>query len=309
MRLLRVLSHFAATPWALQLETLQAMALVFERAAAEGRDIPFQADATIEARRAEADQSRAVAAGENVAVIPVHGIIAHRASMVEGACAQAGTSTELLEQMIAKAVADPSVRSIVLDVDSPGGAVSGVQEVADAIFRAREQKPIAAVANSTASSAAYWIASAAHEIFVTPSGIVGSIGVFMKHVDTSKADEAQGKVATVVKAGKYKAEGEGALTDEAREHLQGLVDAYYTQFVKAVARNRNVAVDAVRGGYGQGRSLTADAALAAGMVNGIKTLDQVISKYARRTTDTANRTKAQAEAEIQLLTAGAGPTT
>jgi signal peptide peptidase SppA len=222
----------------------------------------------------------------------VHGVIAHRAHMVQRMCGTGGASAEILEAQIRAAVEDPTVRSIVLDIDSPGGSVYGVAELGAAIFDARQKKPIAAVANATSASAAYWIASAAHEIFVTPSGEVGSIGVFAKHVDSTKADEVAGKVTTIISAGKYKAEGAGALTDDAKAFLQSRIDAYYTDFVKAVAKHRGVSVEAVRDGYGQGRSLGAKAALEAGMVDGIATLNDVISKYARRTTETANRTRA-----------------
>lgn len=301
MRLLRLVSEFAETPWALQINTLQALDSLLARAS--DRDLDGA-----EFRAAAGSRERApyAAAGDkgNVAVIPVSGVVAHRANMVGDICGPTGTSTEMLDAAIRAAAADPAVRSIVLDVNSPGGSVFGVQELADTIFQARAQKPIAAVANAVAASAAYWIASAAHEIYVIPSGEVGSIGVFGKHVDTSKADEAAGKVTTVISAGKYKAEGEGALTDDARAHMQARVDAYYSQFVRSVARNRGVSVESVRGGYGEGRSLGAQAALAAGLVDGISTLSDVITKYARRTAETANRPRASvAEAQIRIAAA------
>lgn len=296
MRLLRLLAEFSGTVWALDERTLEAMAALLAR---EPRDAEFQAFA--EAKGAGAGAPKSAGMRENVAVIPVHGVIAHRAYMVSDICGPSGTSSEALQRSIEAAIADPSVRSIVLDINSPGGDVFGTQEVANAIFAARDKKPIAAVANAQASSAAYWIGSAAHELFVTPSGMVGSIGVFMAHTDTSKADEAQGKVTTIIKAGKYKAEGEGPLTDAAKEHFQSVVDGYYTTFVRAVAKNRSVAVDTVRNGYGQGRTVPADAALEAKMVDGIATLDQVISKYARRTTEGANSRLTRAlEAEVAI---------
>lgn len=304
MRLLRVMAAFAATPWALDLDTLQALAALLERANSEDE---FRA--ALEGKAPAKASPAAEGTKQSVAVIPIFGVIAHRAHMVMDICGPGGTSTEMLDQAIRTAAADPSVRSIVLDVDSPGGSVAGVQEVAATIWEARAQKPIAAVANSIAASAAYWIASGAHEIYVIPSGEVGSIGVYGKHVDASKADEVAGKTTTVISAGKYKAEGIGPLTEEAKAHMQSRVDAYYTQFVKAVAKNRNVSVETVRDGYGQGRSLGAAAALEAGMVDGIATLSEVISKYARRTTETANRSRSLAEAQIRIAAAALGPTT
>jgi signal peptide peptidase SppA len=303
MRLLRLIAAFQASPWALELSTLEALADLLVRADAGDRGTEEQLRAMVEAK---SDNQPYVAEGakQNVAVIPVYGVISHRAHMVDDICGPRGTSTEKLEAAIRAAAADPSVRSIVLDVNSPGGSVFGLEEVANTILEARQAKPIASVANAQAASAAYRIASSAHEVFVTPSGMAGSIGVFMAHVDTTKADEAAGKSKTIIKAGKYKAEGEGPLTEEAIAHLQTVVDGYYTAFVKGVAKARNVPVETVRNGYGQGRSLTAQAALDAGMVDGIATLSEVISKYSRRTTEGANKSRSVAEARIRIAAAG-----
>lgn len=304
MRLLRLISAFTATPWALKFETLEAFGELLERAKMDGRASETEITAALNVD-AKADRGAYAAAGakENVAVIPIYGVVAHRAHMVNDVCGQGGTSTEVLEAAIRAAAADPSIRSIVLDIDSPGGSVFGVAELSDAIMAARASKPIAAVANSTAASAAYWIASAAHEVFVTPSGEVGSIGVYGAHTDSSKADELAGRKTTLISAGKYKTEGHGPLTEEAAAYMQERVDAYYTAFVKTIARNRGVGVDAVRSGYGQGRTLSAEPALAAGMVDGIATLGEVISKYARRSTETANKSRALASARIAIAAA------
>lgn len=286
--LVRVISTFAATPWALEPDTLAALAAVFARAQ-HGRLSPAEVAATISARGAGRASAGGASRQQNVAVIPIRGIVAHRANLVADICGPGSTSTEMLDQVIRSAAADPDVRSIVLDVDSPGGSVYGVQELAATIMEARASKPIAAVANAVAASAAYWIASAAHEVFVTPSGEVGSIGVLAVHTDTSRADDAEGKVTTVISAGKYKAEGIGPLTDDAKAYMQGRVDDYYTAFVRGVARQRNVSVDKVRRGYGEGRVLGAQDALAEGMVDGVATLAEVVGRYARRTVETANR--------------------
>jgi signal peptide peptidase SppA len=304
MRLLRLVSAFAATPWALRIDTLEALTALLERAHVEGKLSEHEIQA---ATSAKADKPAYGAAGakENVAVIPVWGVISHRAHMVQDICGPGGTSTEILDHAIRSAAADPAIRSIVLDIDSPGGSVFGVAEVATTIMEARASKPIAAVANSLAASAAYWIGTAAHELFVTPSGEVGSIGVYAAHTDFSKAEEAAGRKTTLISAGKFKTEGNplGPLSDDAKAYMQERVDGYYTQFVRAVAKQRGVSVDAVRSGYGQGRTLGADDALSAGMVDGVATLSEVISKYARRTAETANKSRALADAQIRIAAA------
>jgi hypothetical protein len=192
---------------------------------------------------------------QNVAVIPVHGVIAHRAHMVEGMC---GPGRHLggdgLDKAIRAAVADPTIRSIVLDIDSPWrlGLRRGrarrhdlFRSRAEADRRGRERRRERRLLDR----------SAAHELFVIPSGEVGSIGVFGKHTDTSKADEAAGKVSTIIKAGKYKAEGERWPAHRRREGAHAGPRRRLLHPVReGVAKHRGVAVDAVRNGYGEGRS-------------------------------------------------------
>ena len=142
-----------------------------------------------------------------------------------------------------------------MDVDSPGGSVFGLKELSQKIFDARGTKPIYAVANSMAGSAAYYIASAADQMIVTPSGEVGSIGTIAIHEDMSVALENEGVKITVIKAGRFKGEGNNfePLSEEAISNAKREVDAYYGQFVDAVARNRGVSPKAVRNGFGEGR--------------------------------------------------------
>jgi len=152
--------------------------------------------------------------------------------------------------------------------------------LADEIMAGRAQKKIVAVANGMAASAAYWLACCATELVVTPSGQVGSIGVFAAHEDMSKALEQEGVKVSLVSAGKFKTEGNPyePLSDEARAALQAKVDEFYGMFVKSVAKGRGVSQASVRDGYGQGRMLLASAAVKEGLADSISTLDQVLSK-------------------------------
>lgn len=217
-----------------------------------------------------------------VAVLPIFGTIVPRADLFSEF--SGGTSAEVLAKKFRSLVNDPNVGAIVLDVDSPGGAVSGVEEVASEIFKARGTKPIVAVANHLAASAAYWIATAADELVVTPSGEVGSIGVFAGHQDISGALEAEGVKITLVNAGKFKVEGNPyePLGEEARAAIQARVDDYYNAFTRDVARHRGVKQSEVKGGFGEGRVVGAKEAVALGMADKVGTLDQVISDLTRR---------------------------
>ena len=191
-----------------------------------------------------------------------------------------GISTQEFEMMLDQAIHDSSVEEIVIDVDSPGGSVFGVAEAADHLFQARHRKKITAVVNSMMASAAYWIASAASQIVMTPSGMAGSIGVVVAHEDIAEAEKKAGIKTTLIYSGKYKVDGNPfeSLGDHARAQLQSECDYYYTMFVNAVARHRGASPAAVRPNYGEGRMLTATPAKAAGLVDRIATLDQVVSE-------------------------------
>ena len=182
-----------------------------------------------------------------------------------------------------QALKDESVSQILIDIDSPGGSVYGVAELADEIISARAQKPVIAIANSLAASAAYWIGACASEFYVTPGGEVGSIGVWQAHQDYSKAMDEAGVKTTLISAGKFKVEGNPytPLDEDAQAFMQSRVDDYYAAFTKAVAKGRGVSIAQVRDGMGQGRVLGAEAALASNMVDGIASLDDVVRKMRR----------------------------
>lgn len=213
-----------------------------------------------------------------VAVINVFGVVQQHPVM--DICGETGVSTERLTARVNAALADPNVKAVVLNIDSPGGSVFGVPEAAAGIFNSRGAKPIIAVANSFAASAAYWLASAADELVVTPSGQVGSIGVYSVHQDWSTAYEEAGVRHTLIKAGTFKAEtlDIGPLTDEARDHMQESVDSYYADFIKAVAKYRGATVETVRETFGQGRMVRAADAVKLGMADRVETLAETLKR-------------------------------
>jgi signal peptide peptidase SppA len=211
--------------------------------------------------------------GGMIAVMQLFGNIAQRSGWMTG------VSTIEFGRAFAQLIEDPAIGAIVLEVDSPGGSVAGVDELAAQIFAARGSKPIVAVANSLMASAAYYIASAADRVLAAPAAMVGSIGIWTVHLDLSRALEAGGVKVTFIKAGKYKMDGSPLepLGEVAAAAIQGDVDHYYGMFVDAVARHRGVKSAAVRGGYGEGRMLTGRAAVDAGLVDGIATMGQVLA--------------------------------
>lgn len=278
-RLANLRHAIASMPWAIVEDKLQAILDVVEFHAAGGTYTPEQLQeitAAVEARAARA--SSVAPEGGKIAVVPMYGTITQRAdlwSAMSGSC-----STEDIGAALDQAMADPAVGAIVIDCDSPGGTISGVPELAARLAGMRGQgKRLIAVANGLMASAAYWICSAADEIVVTPSGDVGSIGVFCVHTDISGADEKLGVKRTIVRAGKYKAEGNmyEPLSDDAKAALEQSVADAYEMFVADVARGRGVTADAVKSGYGEGRCLTAKRAVAAGLADRVATLEDVLA--------------------------------
>ena len=276
LRYSRVVSYVLNTPWAITTEKLAVIMDLLRFRALGGRLTAEEIEERIGA--VQRPQERTV---QRVRVLPMYGVIAQRAPLM--AESSGGTSIERFTVRFREAIADPGIGAVVLDVDSPGGAVSGVEELSAEIYRARGAKPIVAVANSLAASAAYWIASAADELAITPSGEVGSIGVFAAHEDWSRALDAEGITVSLIAAGKYKTEGNPyqPLTEEARAAVQGRVDEYYGMFTKTVARNRKTPVATVREGFGQGRVVGAREALDLGMVDSIETLDDILARVVR----------------------------
>jgi signal peptide peptidase SppA len=282
MKYAHVLSYIAQTPWAILDEKMSEILAVVAHRAAGHTFTPEEIRARIGGEPPEAPVPSQRGA---VAVLPLRGVIAHRMGGMDEM--SGGMSAERFTSMIRSAAADPGISSIVIDVDSPGGTVAGVSEAADAVFQAREQKRIVAVANATMASAAYWIASQAHELVAVPSALdrsIGSIGVFTVHQDLSAHLEKEGVKVTLIKAGKHKAEANPfePLSEELKAEIQASVDAAYGAFVKAVARGRGVSVADVKGGYGEGRALSAADAKAAGLIDRIASMDDVIGKLAGR---------------------------
>ena len=300
-----VLEAALRRPWGIRPDVLPVIAEILTvRLAGRrlGEDVAERIGASAATRQARTIGS--------VAVLPLYGVLFPKASLVGDM--SGGTSLVRFRAAFREAVASPQVSAVVIDVDSPGGLVDLVPETATEIRQARGAKPIIAIANTEAASAAYWIASQADQVVVTPSGMVGSIGVVAAHDDISRAMEMAGVKTTLVSAGRYKTEGNPfePLSDEARAAIQGVVDEYYRMFTLDVSRGRGVPVEAVRTGYGEGRMLTAQQALAAGMVDRIDTLEGVLRRLGVRQAGTRaeERTVVVAGNAFGSVTEGGGAT-
>lgn len=212
---------------------------------------------------------------EGVEVIPIIGSLVHRAG---GMDAMSGLmSYQEIGDMLLAAADDSSVKGILLDIDSPGGEVAGAFELVDTILEIKNKKPIWAVVNEHAYSAAYLLASAASKIFLPQTGGVGSIGVVAEHVDFSKANEMNGVTVTQIAAGKHKLDlsPDKPLSESGFARLQSMVDRTYGIFVMAVAANRGLSEKAVRNT--QADIYFGQEAIDIGLADGIDSLDDVLN--------------------------------
>jgi capsid assembly protease len=207
-------------------------------------------------------------------ILPVTGTLAPRGLY-------GSTYYDTLADRVRESAADTKVGTIVLAVRSPGGYVWGCAEAGDAIFEAREAKPIVAVADPYCFSAAYWLATQCSAFYCTTSGEVGSVGVRSGHTDISGFEQKIGMVTTLVASSPDKIAGHpyAPLTDEDRAEIQASVDESNVAFANAIARGRGMKAGDVATVHGTGKTFSAPRALANGAIDGIATLRDVVAKY------------------------------
>ena len=240
--------------------------------------------------------------GRSIAVLPLYGLLMHRTHV---AARFGATPLELVTTVVRQILATPAVTTLVFDIDSPGGQVAGLQELAAELRKPRQTR-VVAVANDLAASGAYWIASAADELVVTPSGMVGSIGIVAAHQDFSKFDEQLGVKTTLISAGDGKTDANTfePLTDRARAELQRTINRFYRTFVDDVSQGRRVSPVRVNREW-RAKVFTAAEAMDHGLVDRIGTLDQTLARLAgqpmgRAPRASALRFLAEDEARVRL---------
>jgi signal peptide peptidase SppA len=264
------------TPWAIREEKLQAIRDFLARKTAG--DVLSREEIQLALSGRARPMAIAPAEANKVALINVQGTISPRLSLMDEI--SGGCSAEDVGKAFDAAIADETVGTIVLNFDSPGGSVFGIQELGDKIYAGRGQKRIIGLANHEAASAAFWLLSQCDEIVVAPNGWVGSIGVLMMHYSTAGWEEKQGYQTTITRTPATKAEGAAGetLSKEALASRQEMVDGIYEKFAAAVARGRGVSVAKVKAGFGNGRMVMADDAKSEGMVDRIATLEQLLGE-------------------------------
>jgi capsid assembly protease len=213
-----------------------------------------------------------------VGIIPVVGTLVNRGAFM-GEDGSGFTSYEGLSAQLEMALADREVGAILLDIDSPGGEASGAFTLAASVREARMHKPITALVNDMAASAAYGIASNATDIVVSPSSVTGSIGVVLMHVDQSKELEMKGRKPTLIFAGAHKVDGNslGPISDQVRADMQTEVNTYYDRFLETVAAGRpKLTIDAIR--QTEARTYIGADAISVGLADRIGTFGDTVGR-------------------------------
>ena len=232
---------------------------------------------------------------DGVAVVSLSGPMLRRAGLIAQLFGFAGT--DQVRMAIHAALVDDTVHDIVLRVDSPGGSVSGLAEIGD--LMAAADKPIHAVVEGMAASAAYYVASQADRILVGRNDLIGSIGVKTMLYDYSEAFENAGIKAIPIDTGDFKSAGAFGteITEEQKADFQRIVDGYYADFVSVVARGRGISEEAVRAA-GDGRVFFPDEAMKMNLIDGIGDVAHVISEL--RSKAKPGRSTQAARARINL---------
>ncbi|WP_316202983.1 MULTISPECIES: S49 family peptidase [unclassified Bradyrhizobium] len=253
-----------------------ALRQIMEIAAREDRLDPQMLEAY---RAQELARAERATVRDGVAIIDVTGPLFKRANLMTAFCG--ATAYETVRRDLQTAMDNASVRAILLNIHSPGGEAAGVAELASAIHDTRGRKPIVAYAGDQAASAALWTAVAADEFFVGPTASVGSLGVVAGYRDTSGQDAARGVKTYEFVSSQSPYKRVDLNTREGRDRVQARVDSMAAVFVETVAKYRGKSVDHVLEHFGQGDVLIGQAAVAAGMADGIATFEQVLASLAR----------------------------
>ncbi len=250
-----------------------------------------------------------------VGIVPVRGELVNRGAWVGSYSGM--TSYEGLRHVLRQVASDDRVKSIVLDVNSPGGMVAGAFETAGVVRDIAKNKPVIAVANDMMASAAYLIASSATHIVATDNAQVGSIGVLYVHTDRSGELAARGHRVTLIHAGKHKVDGHpfGALPEQVRLDIQARGNAIHSKFIDAVVTGRGGRLEAADVRSTEARVYVGEDAVEKGLADSHGTFDQAVadaeagkitSKKASRTKPT-NDNPAPAKEAAKMSTEPGGP--
>lgn len=259
----------------------------------EGSSAKMQDDTLSASAGALVAGSGAPVPSSGVAVISVDGVLTKKTQYgFWGDRLTTGYSS--IRAAIENALSDSKVRAILLDIDSPGGAVPGCQELADFVAEAAKVKPMAAYTSGIMASAAYWLGSATGRVFCTETAMLGSIGVIMTVVDRTKANEKWGVKVHVISSGAFKAAGHPdlGLTDQDREMFQARVAGTHAVFRRSVQERMGLTAPAEA--WGEAQIFLGAPAVEAGLATAVVSgMEEAITKLVQEVSMDVASLKAQ----------------
>lgn len=272
--------YLVQSVWAMERRVFDRMLEVLDRHFAGESIDEATVQAIVEKRDRDGAKIEDARKDGGVAIIPIAGVIAPHSRMVNGASQPRGTSVAAIRQHLRIAMADPGVHTILFDVESPGGSVQGIDELADEIRAARESKRIVSHTDSLMASAAYWLAASGNEIYASRTADVGSIGVYAVIDDYSAHYEARGIKTHVVSSGGVKGAGVqgSAVTDEQLDEVRASVNATNDVFVEAVSYGRGRDAKHVRKEWNSGRTWMGSSAAQMGLVDGVASFEALLAR-------------------------------
>lgn len=292
-----------AVPWAIREEYLRTILAIANREIIVTTPvIPVEAVATEPFPRL-AGAKTAMLANNNIAIIPVYGPILRYANFFSDI--SGGTSVSTLAIDFKASLENPNVKAILLDIDSPGGEVNGIEELASIIYSGRGSKPIHAYIGNEGASAAYWISSSADKIITAPTSLVGSIGVVAALPNPNVREAEQVEFVSSQSPNKRP----DIRTEEGRSQIQTVVDDLAEVFITSVARNRGVSTDTVIKKFGEGGVFVGQKSVDAGLADELGSFDSAIAGLTELASKIKTNTKAEdydmgLRADIERLLAG-----
>lgn len=272
------MNYLMSQPWMLDQQLLATMSNIANREASTLTLDDIAPDALAAKAGKPATRGMEIREG-GVALIHVSGVISRYANLFTNICG--GTTTQLLAQDFNKALHDPAVKTIIFDMDSPGGEAKGIHELSEMIFNARGKKRLIAYVGGEACSAAYWIASACDEVVIDATASVGSIGTVLEMRVRKQRDDDEYETVEIVSS-QSPNKRKDPTTKPGRELYQNHLDDLAEVFVQRVARNMSVNRDTVINEFGGGDFVIGQKAVEKGMAHRLGSLESIISEAKRK---------------------------
>lgn len=285
----QIVRAITGTPWLIVPENFQAILDIVNMRLSGEAFSDEEIRIRLEAAKDQERENPRVAVDGGVGILSLYGPVFPKANLMTEL--SGATSLETFANDFRQVVEDDLVKQVIIDFNTPGGNSDMVMETGQIIREARSVKPIYGIANTTSASAGLWLLSQTSKAYATPSGRVGSLGVYVAHEDRTGEDAQLGRKITIVSAGDYKSslDPHEPLSEEGKAYLKETVEELHTEFINEVAAGRGLDPEFVRENFGKGKLLSPTKAKEVGMIDGVMSMQTLIdglveSNYQHRST-------------------------